>query len=60
MQKNTTLVALSLTAVLFNLPACSKQEPTPDKEKETIAAAITAKPPVTQVEVFSWWTGPGE
>lgn len=60
MRKTTTLFVLNLTAVLLVLSACSKKEPSADNEKETTSAAIVAKAPVTQVEVFSWWTGPGE
>ena len=59
MRKYTTLFALSLTAGLLILSACSKKESPTDKEK-VAAEPIVAKPTVTQVEVFSWWTGPGE
>ncbi|HTE50441.1 MAG TPA: ABC transporter substrate-binding protein [Kofleriaceae bacterium] len=70
----TSLFAVSLAAALISTSACSKKKSSaPDKgaaESDKEAAKTTDKAPDqpaaadkeggAQVEVFSWWTGPGE
>ena len=54
------LLGLALLAV-----SCSKESPPIEKEATPAAAPAAApapsvEPKANQVEVFSWWTGPGE
>jgi glucose/mannose transport system substrate-binding protein len=69
MRRCTSVLALSFAAALLTVSACSKKtspkkEPAEDKsaEKGTDTAAKEPEKPAGggQVEVFSWWTGPGE
>jgi glucose/mannose transport system substrate-binding protein len=67
MRRCTSLSALSFAAALLTISACSKKtsekEAPADKPAEGMAPA-EGTPPASggggQVEVFSWWTGPGE
>jgi glucose/mannose transport system substrate-binding protein len=69
MRRCTSLLALSTAAATLTLVGCSKDIEDKDKGKpgDTAGGAGTAQPAGgekegggAQVEVFSWWTGPGE
>ncbi len=67
MRRWTSLLALILAAAVVT-PACKKtssksepgKEPTAAEDKDKAAGTATAPTGAMQVEVFSWWTGPGE
>ena len=48
-RSRTGLIAISLAAALVALPACSQK-----------SSSTSGKDSDKKVEVFSWWTGPGE
>ena len=53
MRRNrTSLLALGLVAAVIALPACSP--------KSSSSSSSGGKDSGSQVEVFSWWAGPGE
>ncbi|HWM85616.1 MAG TPA: ABC transporter substrate-binding protein [Kofleriaceae bacterium] len=68
MRRCTSLLALSLATALVTVSACSKKaaEKEKDQGSDPATAGDPAKDTATtaggggQVEVFSWWTGPGE
>jgi glucose/mannose transport system substrate-binding protein len=69
MRRCTSVVALSFAAALLTVSACSKKtsskkegadDKTADKGTETPAKQPEQPAAGGQVEVFSWWTGPGE
>ena len=63
MHRSATLLAVSLAAALLNLSACEKDKPESPGQSDW-AKQLSAQPSTeqgsAQVEVFSWWTGPGE
>jgi glucose/mannose transport system substrate-binding protein len=68
MRRRTSLIAVSIAAALVSISACKKKSSSSEKKAEPAEKATEAPPqtPETppqaagQVEVFSWWTGPGE
>jgi glucose/mannose transport system substrate-binding protein len=65
MRRCTSLLALSFAAALVMVSACKKEKAREADKGQTPAEGQAEKAPPDQesgaaVEVFSWWTGPGE
>jgi glucose/mannose transport system substrate-binding protein len=73
MQRRTSLIAVGIAAAIVSVSGCKKDSASSDKGKsesaekttEPTGQPSTAQPEqptgeASKVEVFSWWTGPGE